>query len=135
MVSHETTSNLSGFRANASALSEIIVYWKRTDGRENDARRVLRTMSTRPGPTPEERPSFRLFQPEREFLAQNWEQLRTTYGGRYVAVLGTSILDSDRDFSALATRVYDRFGYRRIFMPFIGQPERVYRIPSPRLVK
>ena len=92
-------------------------------------------MSTRPGATTEELPGFRLFAEERKFLVQNWEQLKTTYGGRYVAVLGTSILDSDTDFSALAGRVYERFGYRRIFMPFIGQSRRVYRMPSPRIVK
>jgi len=92
-------------------------------------------VSTVPGPVPEKFPAFRLFPEERRFVRQNWEQLITAYSGCYVAVLGTSILDSDRDFSALAGRVYERFGYRRIFMPFIGRTQRVYRIPSPRIVK
>lgn len=76
---------------------------------------------------------FRLFPAEREFVARNWEKLKTTYAGRYIAVLGASILDSDTDFSALASRVYERFGYRRIFMPFISEHKRVYRIPSSRI--
>ena len=92
-------------------------------------------MSIKPDPTPEQLPTFRLFTEERNFVRQKWEQLITDYGGRYVAILGTSILDSDRDFSALAGRVYERFGYKRIFMPFIGQSRKVYRIPAPRIVK
>ena len=79
--------------------------------------------------------AYRMFPDERRFLEQNWATLRNLYRGRFVAVLGTSILDSDVDFSALAERVYRRFGYRRIFMPFIGGPRRVYRIPSPRIVR
>lgn len=79
--------------------------------------------------------AFRLFSEEREFVARNWEPLAAKYEGRYIAVLGTSILDSDTEFSALASRVYARFGYKRIFMPFISTSERVYRMPSPRIVR
>ena len=78
---------------------------------------------------------FRLFLEERKFVARNWELLTATYQGRYIAVLGTSILDSDREFSALASRVYARFGYQPIFMPFVSTRKGVYRIPSPRIVR
>jgi len=78
---------------------------------------------------------FRLFTQEREFLEQNWKQLNAKYAGQYIAVLGTSVLDSDVDFSSLASRVYRRFGYRRIFMPFVSRDKKVYRIPSPRVVR
>ena len=65
---------------------------------------------------------FRLFTQEREFLEQNWKQFNAKYAGQYIAVLGTSVLDSDVDFSSLASRVYRRFGYRRIFMPLRSWP-------------
>ncbi len=78
---------------------------------------------------------FRLFPEERKFVARNWERLKTRYAGRYIAVLANSLLDSDTDFPALASRVYGRFGYKRIFMPFIAKRKKVYRIPSPRIVR
>ena len=78
---------------------------------------------------------FRSFPQEREFVEQNWQKLNVKYGGQYVAVLGTLVLDSDVDFSSLASRVYRRFGYRRIFMPFVSRDKKVYRIPSPRVVR
>ena len=76
-----------------------------------------------------------MFPQEREFVEQNWQKLNVKYGGQYVAVLGTLVLDSDVDFSSLASRVYRRFGYRRIFMPFVSRDKKVYRIPSPRVVR
>ncbi len=77
---------------------------------------------------------FRFFLEERRFIAANKAHIWNVYSGRYIAILGTSVLDSDTDFSALAERVYERFGYRRIFMPFVGT-HKVYRIPSPRLAR
>jgi len=77
---------------------------------------------------------FRFFLEERRFIAANKAHIWNAYSGRYIAILGTSILDSDTDFSALAERVYKGFGYRRIFMPFVGT-HKVYRIPSPRLAR
>lgn len=85
--------------------------------------------------TPEHLQRFRMFEEERRFVAQNFDELKHTFSGRYIAVLGSSVLDSDIDFSALAERVYQRFGYRRVFMPFIGRTKRIYRIPSPRIVR
>ena len=76
-----------------------------------------------------------LFAEERRFVDEQWMQLVSLHKGRYIAVLGRSVVDSDRDFSALAERVYSRFGYRRIFMPFIAEPGKLHRIPSPRLVR
>lgn len=78
---------------------------------------------------------FRLFVEERRFVAANLERLKTMYSGRYIAVLGSSVIDFDTDFSALAGRIYQRFGYRRIFMPFVGKSRRLYRMPSPRIVR
>jgi len=77
---------------------------------------------------------FRFFLEERRFIAANKAHISNAYSGRYIAILGTSILDSDTDFSALAERVYKGFGYRGIFMPFVGT-HKAHRIPSPRLAR
>lgn len=74
---------------------------------------------------------FRFFAEERGYLASHRREILSTYAGRYIAILRNSILDSDPDFSALAERVYQRFGYTRIFMPFVGE-RKVYHIASPR---
>ncbi len=83
---------------------------------------------------PESPEGFRLFIEEREYIGENWDRIRDAYQGRYIAVMGNSVVDSDLDFSALAGRVYERFGYKRIYMPWIGE-SRVYHIPSPRLMR
>ena len=78
---------------------------------------------------------YRLFPVERAFIDERYEELKAAYGGRYMAVLGRSILDSDPVFSLLAERVYKRFGYRRVYMPLIEESKRVYHIRSPRVRK
>lgn len=79
--------------------------------------------------------AFRLFPEERAFVEGHYNELKTLYAGRYIAVLGKSILDSDPVFSLLAERVYKRFGYRRVYMPLIEEPRSVYDIPSPRIMR
>jgi hypothetical protein len=95
----------------------------------------LCTPSVSPGDGIGRSKRFHLFSEERAFVEERYDELKALYGGRYVAVLGRSILDSDPVFSSLAGRVFKRFGYRRVYMPLIGAPKRVYRIPSPRMAK
>lgn len=75
--------------------------------------------------------NFHCFLEERKFMAANGEEIRKSYSGRYIAILRNALLDSDADFSRLAERVYQRFGYTRIYMPFVGK-RRIIRLPSPR---
>ncbi|MGH9379825.1 MAG: hypothetical protein ACRD2Z_04330 [Thermoanaerobaculia bacterium] len=49
-----------------------------------------------------------------------------------MAIVDSEVADHDRDFEALATRVFDRLGVRPIFMPRVtAEPERA-RVRSPR---
>lgn len=54
------------------------------------------------------------------------------YRGEYVAITGATVVDHDRDFSALAARVFARFGNRNIYMPRVEAAEPEARIRSPR---
>ena len=64
---------------------------------------------------------------------RNRSKLLQRYRGEYVAIVDGAVVDHDRDFSALAERVFGRFGYRSIYMPRVQRDEAVVRIRSPRL--
>jgi hypothetical protein len=54
------------------------------------------------------------------------------YGGEYVAIVDRVVVDHGRDFGALATRVFARFGNRSVYMPRVQPDEPTVRIRSPR---
>jgi len=64
---------------------------------------------------------------------RNRSKLLQRYRGEYVAIVDRAVVDHDRDFNALAERVFGRFGYRSIYMPRVQREEVVVRIRSPRL--
>lgn len=79
-----------------------------------------------------QRDRLEAFQREKSYVRRNRERLIEEFEGRFIAVMGDSLVDNDEDFSALAERVFSKFGYKPIFMPLIRRDGRVYRIPGPR---
>ena len=75
------------------------------------------------------------FQEARKYFQENRPEILGKYRGLFVAVLDNSVVDHDKDFSALAKRVYEKFGYQAIYMPFVQSEPAVLRIPSPRVGK
>ena len=63
------------------------------------------------------------------WLHDHVDELHFAYLGKYVAVLHGVVVDSDIDSVSLAARVYARYGYQPIFMPYIGE-SRVYSMSS-----
>jgi hypothetical protein len=63
----------------------------------------------------------------------NKGKLLEAYKGKYIAILNNKVIGSDKDFSKLAQRVYRKFGYQTIYMPFVEKKEEVIRIPAPRI--
>ena len=58
---------------------------------------------------------------------------RARYAGKYVAVFGSQVVDSDSDRLALYLRLRERYGRQPILITEGGdQPIPVYRIRSPR---
>lgn len=53
-----------------------------------------------------------------EYYRENKEEIVAKYLGNYIAIVNNSVVDFDADFSKLAERVYGKYGYRPIFMPF-----------------
>jgi metal-responsive CopG/Arc/MetJ family transcriptional regulator len=74
------------------------------------------------------------FEEERRAFLSMRAQLEADhrYGGRYVAVLGGAVVDSDEDLRELARRTYGKYGYTPIYFDFVG-PGRVVELPSPEL--
>lgn len=69
----------------------------------------------------------------KKYYTEHKESLLKKYKGKYIAILNNKIVGSDKDFSELAERIYKKFGYQTIFMPFVMEQERIVRIPSPRI--
>jgi hypothetical protein len=67
-----------------------------------------------------------------EWYQNNRPRLLRRYRGEYVAIVDAAVVDHGRDFSALATRVFARFGNRNVYMPRLQTAEHVARIRSPR---
>ncbi len=93
---------------------------------------ALRRALERTGPGPEVRPADELAESLRWF-EQNRARLLRRYRGQYVAIHRNRVVDHDRDFDALARRVFRRFGPRPVCMPKVTEGERVVHVPSPRL--
>lgn len=64
---------------------------------------------------------------------RNRSKLVRRFRGKYVAIIDAAVVDHDRDFSALAARVFRRFGNRSIYMPHVQAEDHVMQIRSPRL--
>lgn len=61
-------------------------------------------------------------------------RLLRRYAGQYIAILNGKILDHDRDFSALAGRVFAKVGVRPVFIPQVAVRDQVVHLRSPRKV-
>ncbi len=70
-----------------------------------------------------------------EWYQKNRANLLRRYQGEYVAIVEATVVDHGPDFSALATRVFARFGNRNIYMPRVETGEPTARIRSPRRAK
>jgi hypothetical protein len=63
---------------------------------------------------------------------KNRSALLRRYAGEYIAIVDANVVDHGRDFDALATRVFARFGNRNVYMPRVQIGEPAVRIRSPR---
>ncbi len=66
------------------------------------------------------------------WFEENRRRLLRRYRDQYVAIHGGRVIDHDRDFDALARRVFARVGVRPVMMPKVTAEERVVWVPSPR---
>jgi len=70
------------------------------------------------------------FERERAAFERLKPQLLKTHRGKFVAVVDEQVVDLDTDRVRLALRVYDRFGYRPIYVQMIEEHLPRVRLPS-----
>jgi len=68
-----------------------------------------------------------------KYYKENIESLLRKYEGKYIAILNNKVIGSGKDFSKLAQRVYRKYGYQTIYMPFVEAKKKIVKIPSPRI--
>lgn len=64
---------------------------------------------------------------------ENRERLSGRHADQYVAVVDHQVVDHDREFAALAHRVFERLGDRTVVIPNCILAERLVSLPSPRV--
>ena len=70
-----------------------------------------------------------------KFFNANRETFVKEYENKFIAIMNDRVVDSDDDFSALAERVYEKYGYRSIYMPKVTKEAEVAHMPTPFLRK
>lgn len=54
------------------------------------------------------------------------------YEGKYIALVNGKVLDSDKDFHTLAKKIFEKYDYRPIYMPFVTREKHKIRIATPK---
>ena len=75
------------------------------------------------------------FLEDRAVFQRTLPDLLKTHRGQWIAVYKGEVVASASNAGELAKQVYARFGYQAIYMDEVREEPRVYRIPSPRLVR
>jgi hypothetical protein len=69
----------------------------------------------------------------KKYFEANKKDLLKKYQNKYIAILNNKVVGSDKYFSKLAERIYKKYGYQTIYMPFVSEQKRIVKIPSPRI--
>ena len=72
-----------------------------------------------------------IFEMSKEYYKENKNELFKKYKGKHIAIINNKVVGSDKDFSKLAQRIYKKYGYQTIYMPFVEEKEEIVEIPSP----
>lgn len=70
-----------------------------------------------------------------KFFEANKEEFLEEYENKFIAIINNKIVDFDEDFSALAERVFGKYGYKDVYIPKVTRETQVFKIPTPFLRK
>ncbi len=76
-----------------------------------------------------------IFERERVAFQRLLPELLVTHRGEWVAIVDERPVEFGPNFSSVIVRVRQRFGLRLVFVHEILEQPRVYKIPSPRIVR
>ena len=69
----------------------------------------------------------------KQYYEDHEEQLKIAYPEQYVAIWQDQVISNGPSFAQVAEAAYEQVGYRDIFMPKVGRPRRVLRMPTPSI--
>jgi len=72
------------------------------------------------------------FEEAKQYYKTHKKEILEKYNGKYIAMIGQEIVDYDTDFSSLVPRLDSKYGFRKIFIPFVSEHERIVLL-SPHL--
>lgn len=67
----------------------------------------------------------------KKYFEENKPILLEKYRNQYIAIINNEVVDSDENFSKLAARVYEKYGYQTIYMPYVEAENKILMVPSP----
>jgi hypothetical protein len=70
---------------------------------------------------------------EVRWYERNRERLVREFGGEYIAVVDSAVVDHDADFEALAERCFSKYGAHNLFMPLVSKTKPSIHVRSPRV--
>ena len=70
-----------------------------------------------------------------EYFEANKTKILREHEGEYVAIVGRSIVDHDRDRIKLSDRTYEQFGLKDLFMAFVSSEEEPLGMGGPKSLK
>jgi len=79
--------------------------------------------------------SEQAFERERAAFERLEPELMKTHRGKFVAVVNEQVVDVGDDRVKLVLRVYDRFGYRPIYVQLVEEHLPRVRLPSVRIAQ
>jgi len=69
----------------------------------------------------------------KKYYENHKQSLLRKYKGKYIAIFNNKVVGSGKNFSKLAYRIYKKFGYQTIYMPFVEAKRKILKSPSPRI--
>jgi len=98
--------------------------------------------------TPDRSEEIKIIQIAKQWHRVHLKGILKEYEGKYIAIilnpmkgihtpLKEAIIGSAKDFRRLASKVYGRYGYKTIYMPFVTKSlvKREFQIPTPLWIK
>ena len=97
---------------------------------------------------PDRSEEIKIIQIAKQWYRVHLKGILKEYEGKYIAIilnpmkgihtpLKEAIIGSAKDFHRLASKVYGRYGYKTIYMPFVAKSlvKREFQIPTPLWIK
>ncbi|MDE3091940.1 MAG: type II toxin-antitoxin system Phd/YefM family antitoxin [Chloroflexota bacterium] len=96
---------------------------------------LYQQLTTPPAAPQPKLPSDESFERNRAAYYAIKPELLKTHRGKFVAFHNGELVDSDADEPTLVERVHAKYTYGTLFIHFVDEPERIYHIPGPRLLR